>query len=533
MSYPHRFILCLMLLLLVCCTNQETKKVEIQKADSVPPTRSAGFESIQGSFTSQSSMHFDSSSLIAFIKKYPLFKPYEASLRTFYRGRNYAYAWYDPNGLIEQAYNLNNHMVNLDEEGLHIKISYEDSLNEYINQSGDQPDPEIELLLSSQYFQYAEKVWGGLHEKDSRSLNWFLPRKQLDLTVLLDSLLMDSSFIGKGYNFRQYNLLKEYLKKYRALGSNPYAELAGNKKSFRPGDSDSVIAVIRGRLFDLGDLSHNSGSSNYDKDLEKGVVRYQQRMGMNMDGIIGQSFLKRLNTPMGDYIKKIMINMERCRWVPVSLTNNYLIVNIPAFELFAFENDSLAFTMKVVVGKAIHKTVIFDGDLKYVVFSPYWNVPPDIMKKEVLPGIRKDPNYLAKHDMEWNGQQVRQRPGPRNSLGLVKFLFPNSYNIYLHDSPQKSLFKEDVRAFSHGCIRLAEPRKMAIYLLRNMPSWTPEKIDAAMKKGKEQYVTLKDPVPVYIAYLTAWVDRDGSINFRDDIYNRDGNLEKMILKNKN
>jgi L,D-transpeptidase YcbB len=227
-----------------------------------------------------------------------------------------------------------------------------------------------------------------------------------------------------------------------------------------------------------------------------------------------------------------MVNMERCRWVPAALTGDYFIINIPAFELFAFEKDSVVFTMKVVVGQEVHKTVIFNGDLKYVVFSPYWNVPPDIMNREILPAIRKNPSYLAKHDMEWNGKVLRQKPGPQNPLGRVKFLFPNSYNIYLHDSPAKILFNKDSRAFIHGCIRLAEPKKMALYLLRNNPQWTEEKIDAAMNSGKEQWVTLKDPVPVYIAYLTAWVGRDGKLNLRNDIYHRDQQLASMLFNDK-
>jgi murein L,D-transpeptidase YcbB/YkuD len=508
-------------------------KESARKKDTIPAAKSIALKTIQGNFTRQTKIHFDSSSLVSFIKQYPLLQPYESDLRKFYQGRNFAYAWYDKNGLIEQAYNLHNHLANLEDEGVQTRMQYEDSLNAIIGQADDKPDLQIELMLSAQYFQYAERVWGGLNEKDTKALNWFIPRKQLDLPVLLDSLLKDSSFIGQGYSFRQYNLLKEYLRKYRNLTSRPYQKLVNDHKPIKPGDSAGIIIGIRERLFDYGDLKKNSGSSYYDKGLEKAVIHYQYRMGMTPDGILGNSFLNSLNTPVEDYVTKIILNMERSRWVPVSLTNNYLIVNIPAFELFAFENDSLVLTMKVVVGKAVHKTVIFDGELKYIVFSPYWNVPPDIMKKEILPGIKKDPRYLEKHDMEWNGNQVRQRPGPKNSLGLVKFLFPNSYNIYLHDSPQKNLFKEDVRAFSHGCIRLAEPKKLASYLLRNMPSWTPDKIDVAMKKGREQYVTLKDPVPVYIGYLTAWVDREGAINFRKDIYNRDSRLAEMIIKNKN
>ena len=176
------------------------------------------------------------------------------------------------------------------------------------------------------------------------------------------------------------------------------------------------------------------------------------------------------------------------------------------------------------------KTVIFSGKMQYVVFSPYWNVPPSIINSEVKPGMRRNKNYLARHNMEWNGGRVRQKPGLSNSLGLVKFLFPNSNNIYLHDTPSKSLFSEDKRAFSHGCIRVSKPRDLAIRVLRQMPEWTPEKIDAAMHAGKEQYVTLQKTIPVYIGYFTAFLSSDGQLNFRTDIYKRDDSLLEMLMQ---
>jgi murein L,D-transpeptidase YcbB/YkuD len=168
--------------------------------------------------------------------------------------------------------------------------------------------------------------------------------------------------------------------------------------------------------------------------------------------------------------------------------------------------------------------------MQYIVFSPYWNVPQSIIKNEIIPGMRRDPNYLAKHRMEWNNGNVRQKPGPSNSLGLVKFLFPNSNNIYLHDTPSKSLFGKEERAFSHGCIRVAKPKELAIRLLSYDSTWTPEKIEAAMNAGVEKYVTLKKKVPVYIGYFTAFVDRNGQINFRKDIYNRDEELLKQLIQ---
>ncbi|MBN8787922.1 MAG: L,D-transpeptidase family protein, partial [Terrimonas sp.] len=222
------------------------------------------------------------------------------------------------------------------------------------------------------------------------------------------------------------------------------------------------------------------------------------------------------------------------RWVPEEIKTDYLLVNIPEFKLHIFEEGRLKFNMNVVVGSGQHNTVIFSGDLKYVVFSPYWNVPPSIVRNEILPGIKKNKNYLANHNMEITGNtgglpNVRQKPGANNSLGRVKFLFPNNYNIYMHDTPAKSLFGESKRAFSHGCIRLGEPKKLAEFLLRDDSTWTSEKITAAMKSGKERYVTLKKTVPVFIGYFTAWVDSKGELNFRDDVYGHDAKLEKQMF----
>ncbi|MGZ5248037.1 MAG: L,D-transpeptidase family protein, partial [Flavitalea sp.] len=207
----------------------------------------------------------------------------------------------------------------------------------------------------------------------------------------------------------------------------------------------------------------------------------------------------------------------------------YILVNIPAFKLFVFEQGKMSFDMNVVVGSQQHHTVIFTGKLKHVVFSPYWNVPNGILKNEILPAIQRNPNYLAKHDMEWYDGRVRQRPGPRNSLGLVKFLFPNNYHIYLHDTPSKSLFNETSRAFSHGCIRISEPQRMAEWILRDEANWDQEKIVSAMHARKEKWVGVSKDVNVFIGYFTAWVDAQGRLNFRDDVYGHDKVLGEAMF----
>jgi murein L,D-transpeptidase YcbB/YkuD len=267
--------------------------------------------------------------------------------------------------------------------------------------------------------------------------------------------------------------------------------------------------------------------------MEEAVKKYQLRYGMKEDGVAGPALLREMNTPLSVRIQQIVVNMERARWIGSDPVGEHLVVNIPQFQLMVYdERDSLSWSCRVVVGKEANKTAIFQGNLKYIVFSPYWNVPSSILNKEILPAIRRNPNYLRAHNMEWNGKGVRQKPGGNNSLGRVKFLFPNSFSMYLHDTPSKSLFQEDRRAFSHGCIRVSEPRRLALHLLRNEPEWTEEKVDAAMNSEREQYVTVRKPLPVTIVYFTAWVDGQGRINFRDDIYKRDARLMDMIFSKK-
>ena len=238
-----------------------------------------------------------------------------------------------------------------------------------------------------------------------------------------------------------------------------------------------------------------------------------------------------MNQPIGERIKQIIVNMERCRWISPEIVNakEYILVNIPSYNLTFIRDGKVALKSPVVVGKAMNKTVVFSGKMSYIVFSPYWNIPKSIIEKEIKPSMDKNKNYLAQHNMEWNNGNVRQKPGKNNSLGLVKFIFPNSNNIYLHDTPSKSLFENETRAYSHGCIRVGKARDLAIAILKEDKNWTPEKIDAAMNLGKENIYVLKNKIPVYIGYFTAWVNNEGELNFFQDIYDRDERLAKLIF----
>jgi murein L,D-transpeptidase YcbB/YkuD len=222
------------------------------------------------------------------------------------------------------------------------------------------------------------------------------------------------------------------------------------------------------------------------------------------------------------------------KWVPSISASQVIEVNIPEFMLKIYEAGSKALEMKVVVGKEGANTTMFSGDLNQVVFSPYWNIPASIVEEEILPAMKADPNYLQKNHMEIVKKNdslpvIRQVPGPHNAMGKAKFLFPNSYDIFFHDTPAKDLFAKDKRAYSHGCIRVEDAKKLAEYLLKNDEGWTPDKIQQAMDSGKEQFVAIKKPVPVMITYFTTWVDENGQLNFRDDVYKHDAKTrEKMF-----
>jgi murein L,D-transpeptidase YcbB/YkuD len=304
----------------------------------------------------------------------------------------------------------------------------------------------------------------------------------------------------------------------------------------KKGTSSPAVAALKKRLQLTGELPAGDTSQVFTDTLANAVRIYQKRMGYTPDGVVNAQLIKDLNVPVQKRIQQILINMGRMRWMPSEPSGQLIVVNIPEFVMHVYEGNKKAFDMNVVVGKEGHNTVMFTGDLSQIVFSPYWNVPPSIVKNEILPKMESNPGYLESQNMEINGEEdglpaIRQRPGGKNSLGRVKFLFPNSFNIYFHDTPAKSLFEKDKRAYSHGCIRLQEPEKMANYLLKDDPNWTPEKISAAMNSGDEQYVKLKHPVPVFITYYTAWVDDEGLLNFRDDIYDHDAHLNQKMFVN--
>ncbi|MBC9933668.1 L,D-transpeptidase family protein [Chitinophaga qingshengii] len=506
----------------------------------------------------------DSNVLNKFLATNTNFDQYDEYIRNFYQKRGYHYAWINKDSLTEQAANFINMMKNDASYGIKDSSLINPDLQRLTDSLSqgdaglhiaDTSRPHLEMLLTAQFFAYGNKVWGGLTADSAKDLEWFIPRKKIDMESLLDSVVRKKSnaFEEDEPVNRQYKLLRTALKKLANLEASTKWDTIhlASKATFKKGDSSQSIISIKNKLAALGDLTVNDSSSRFTPELDSAVRSFQARMGQKVDGIIKQTTVDALNVPLQQRIRQILVNMERSRWVPLEPSTDYILVNIPAFTMYVYDKGKLDWSCNVVVGKPGANTVVFSKELRYIVFSPYWNVPPGILSKEVLPGLKRSgAGYLARQNMEIVGASgkviapgsinfskytnnfpyvVRQKPGGRNSLGKVKFLFPNEYNIYLHDTPARYLFGENKRSFSHGCIRIAEPKHLAQWLLRADSSWTDKKIDEALDAGKEKYATVKDKVPVFIVYFTAFVDSKGKLNFRDDVYGHDARLAATLF----
>lgn len=491
-----------------------------------------------------SDLFLDSVVIEQFISTHAIDNKKAAYLRDFYKSRQYQFAWFSKKGLEEHArsfWNLHNNFLNYSQDSsfydkqLHRQMEALVS-NEQAQTLTPENIRELELLLTEHFFDYAQYAFAG--KIDPADLKWNIPRKKIDPIALLDSLIRRN---GENLDTwepvnQQYKLLrKELLTYYNIEKEGGWPAVVMKEKALKQGDSSAAIPQLKQRLRLVGDYSGHDNSPFFGADLKEAVIQAQKRFGLGEDGVVGSGTLQQLNKPVSERIKQILLNMERMRWMPAQPEGNRLLANIPDYKLHVFEDGKRIHSMKIVVGKAANKTVVFNDKLQYIVFSPYWNVPKSIVRNEILPAIRRNRSYLAQHNMEQTGTQdglpvIRQKPGGSNALGRVKFLFPNSYSIYFHDTPAKTLFEQNKRAFSHGCIRLEEPTWLANYLLRNQPEWTESRIQDAMYADEEKWVTLAEPVPVAITYFTAWADSEGKVHFREDIYGHDKELAARLFK---
>jgi len=483
-------------------------------------------------------------------------------LPRFYELRAYELAWIGDEGPLPCVDDLIRAIRQADREGLRPEdyhlADIEAKLQEFRQdqQQNKPPGPrelvDLDLLLTDAFLLYASHLLAGKVNPESLDAEWIANRREADLAAVLQSALeterIQESLEGLLPQHPGYARLREALLRYDAIAARGGWTTVPDSLNMEKGDRGVRVSALRKRLVAEGYLDGGPQPDEelFDEAFDRAVREFQLRHGLGADGIVGPLTLKALNVPVESRLLQLRVNMERWRWLPQDLGERYVLVNIAAFELVVVEGYRPFMTMLAIVGKPYRRTPVFSDRITYVVFNPHWNIPPRIAVQDKLPLIRKDPGYLAEHNIRvlegWGAEtreiepssidwshitarsfhyRLRQDPGPMNALGRLKFMFPNRFNVYLHDTPSREFFSRTVRTFSSGCIRIQKPLDLAEYLLRDDPAWNREKIVAAIGTGVEQTVRLTKPVPVHLLYWTAWAGEDPLANFVDDIYGRD------------
>ncbi|MBI3758060.1 MAG: L,D-transpeptidase family protein [Deltaproteobacteria bacterium] len=495
-------------------------------------------------------------------------------LARFYEGRSYQPAWSSDDGPTSQADDLiNTIQAEAAREGLQVGNYRLEKLRTPLQQlrqdAAQSSDPhalaDFDLLCTDTFLTYGAQVALGKSNLKGLSAEWFAKEQRADLVEVLQQAIIAKHILDAlktlPPSYPGYVKLRAALAQHRDLAARGGWPSIPAGFDLRPGGHDERVPQIRERLRVTGELEatppHPSRSSHappqahdvYEPTLVRAVKTFQRRHGLDPDGVVGGLTLAALNVPAETRIQQLMVNMHRWRALPPNLGARHIDVNIPNFALTVFEQDRPILSMKVVVGKMIEQrtTPTFRAYMTHVVLNPYWYVPKSIAEKELFPLARKDPRYFAKHNFVVRRVAVgekqladpnatdgsttstkvyqyllRQEPGPKNSLGRIKFMFPNDYGVYLHDTPSKELFKRVVRTFSHGCIRVEKPVDLAEYVLRDAKQqWTRDALLATFDQQKQKTVWLSESIPVYIHYWTAWVDDGATVQFRNDIYGYD------------
>ena len=481
---------------------------------------------------------------------------FREQVQAYYERRDFEPIWVASRRSRDELRELVQILCRADRDGLFPAEYAGRDLAGLMRQAYEGKDPEsmarLDLALTHALLHYTSDLVVGRVDPREIGTEWHTPLNKVDiLNVLTDSTSIESL---RGMSDRiaqtheQYGRLRDALQAYRALAARGgWANVPPGEK-MSPGDSGARVQALIARLAATGDIDTTAADSvgSYTRRVAEGVRRFQQRHGLEPDGIAGERVLEEMNVPVEDRIRQIALNLERWRWIPTELGNRYIYVNIPAFELHAFDSGREALSMAVVVGEVYEEnaTPVFSDTMEYVVFNPYWGVPERIAKEEILPKARRDPGYLARNNYEVvspsgdvvnanlslveSGQyMIRQKPGRRNSLGQIKFMFPNEFDIYLHDTPAEHLFQRAERAYSHGCIRVEKPIELAEFVFSGS-EWTADRVREAIDSGESRTERLKNPLPVYIFYWTAFVDKEGRINFREDLYGNDELLMKAL-----
>lgn len=487
-----------------------------------------------------------------------------------YRDRSYRPLWANDAGLSRAGVDLLDVLRRSHDEGLPADRYHLELLDGMVQGLTEVTDDEVrgiriaelELALTSLYFRYAADLARGYLDPADAAIAWRIPRPDPPGREMLDRveggerparILAELRPSTTQYD-RLVASLNHYLQVHEAGGWPALPPDA----TLQEGDEGEDVVLLRRRLVAEGNADERklaeaesaSRPDQFDQRLREAVEHFQARFALETDGVVGGRTLEELNTPVSQRLLELRVNLDRWRWLPRDLGPRHILVNVAGYEMEVVDEGRRVLSMGVVVGEEAWETPVFRDTLDHIIFNPYWNVPASIAESSILPEVRSDPDYLERNnfevvdwsessprvvstaDIDWSELDTedfpysfRQRPGPGNALGHVKFMFPNEHNIYLHDSPAEHLFSEARRAYSHGCIRVEQPFELARLLLEIDSDTSPEEIEGLVGQDGERRVDLHGSVPIYIVYLTAWVEEDGTTRFHHDPYNHDRQME--------
>jgi murein L,D-transpeptidase YcbB/YkuD len=492
-------------------------------------------------------------------------------LPIFYERRVYQPAWTDIQGPLRQTQALLDAIRDADREGLKPADYHLDKIEAILSELHHkpkfwkQPDPSLlvnlDLLLTDAFLVFGSHLLSGRINPEQIDPQWFANRRETDLAQLLAEALSSNQIKETLAAFLPayagYKRLRDTLAIYRKFAEAGGWPTVPSGSKLRQGERSERIPLLRQRLAAEGFLADHGANEQalFDTDLEQTLIKFQVQNGMEPDGILGPQTLQALNISADQRVRQIVVNLERWRWLPQKLGDRYILVNVASFNLDIVEKETPILSMRVVAGKSYRKTPVFSDMITYLVINPFWGVPDTIAKKDILPKAKKDAKFLIDRKfkvfqgwgantkeidpgiIDWStvtatnlSYRFQQDPGPQNALGRIKFMFPNKFDVYLHDTPSKELFAKARRDFSSGCIRIEKPIEMAEYLLRNHPDWPPEKIRSTLSGNDvtTQTIKLPEPVNIHLLYWTVWVGKDDRIHFSPDIYDRDAVLDAAM-----
>lgn len=553
------------LVLLISCSSSPEEKIDSRgNAALAKEFKEADGREVEKLHRQIKSEGLDSARLENYIKEAGLEKDLKGYFRDFYRNRDYQLAWIEEEGLSQKGEDL----IKVVEESPARALDPEDYKLRYLKKlkkKAERPAASIETYrklekeLTRAYLQLAAHVLQGRLNPEELDAVWVTSPREKDLAAHLQQALKTGeiapSIEALEPDFSAYRNLKKALAKYKELAkqTGDWEKLPADLV-LKPGDSSRYAAQLSHMLLQLGDLIENQAEETlYSDELAAAVARFQERHGLEADSIVAENTLAMLNFPVNERVEQIKLNMERFRWLPERPKGRHVVVNIPEYRLYVYEGADSTLSMRVIVGEAYEsKTPVFTDSIEYIAFSPTWTVPLSISRDEILPRLRKDPSYLSDRnfklyeswsaaaaeidpfEVDWEKVKAKefpykivQQPGPNNSLGLVKFMFPNSMDIYLHDTPADYLFERKERDLSHGCIRVEKPVEFAQYLLQE-EEISRQEVLKNMNLAKPLDIVLPEKVPVFIEYRTAWMGPEGEVHFREDIYGHDQKQMKKL-----